>query len=536
MPAGRRLVVRALLLILWTVWLVAPGAAQSADTRTRLADAAERRDRATVRRLVSRPRVDVNAAGRDGTPALHWAVRFNDLETAALLIRAGADVRKPNRYGLMPVSLAAQNANPAMIKLLVESGADVNATDAAGETPLVAATAIGGLSAVEALVEAGATVDARDRVFQQSALMVAVRFNHPDLVRYFLAHGAQVNARTRVGETPKWVLPNSVPGFGHGIGIVRGGLPPRGSRPLVPGAMSPLLYAARDGRRESMRLLLDAGADIDQTDANGITPLLMAISNNHPETALLLVERGADVRAMDWYGRTALWAAVEARNMDVDNATFVNSVDRGPFLPLIRELLRAGSDVNARLIETPPIRRHMLPITGSLAWVDFTGQTPFLAAALAADLDVMRMLLEAGADPRIPTFEGTTALMAAAGVNWVMAQTYDEGPAARLAAVRLCVDMGLDVNAVNAMGLTAIHGAANRGSDDIIGFLAQKGARLDVKDKEGRTPLNWAEGVFLATHPAVAKPSSITLITSLLASTPPGTVSPGARSAPESRP
>jgi ankyrin repeat protein len=178
----------------------------------------------------------------------------------------------------------------------------------------------------------------------------------------------------------------------------------------------------------------------------------------------------------------------------------------------------------------------MLPITGSLAWVDFTGQTPFLAAALAADLDVMRILLEAGADPRIPTFEGTTALMAAAGVNWVMAQTYDEGPAARLAAVRLCVDLGLDVNAVNAMGLTAIHDAANRGSDDIIGFLAQKGARLDVKDKEGRTPLNWAEGVFLATHPAVAKPSSITLITSLLASTPPGTVSPGAPSAPESRP
>src|SRR5688572_8617510 len=429
MNAGRCFA-RALLLVLATAWFASPVAAQHTDTDARLADAAERRDMALVRRLLSRPGLDVNAPGHDGTPALHWAVRFNDLDAAALLLRAGADVRKPNRYGLLPVSLAAQNANHTMIKLLVESGADVNSTDAVGETPLVAATAIGGLAAVEALVAAGATVDARDRTFRQSALMVAVRANHAELVRYFLAHGAEVNARTRVGDPPKWVLPNSVPGFGHGIGIVRGGLPPRGSRPPVPGAMSPLLYAARDGRRESMRLLLDAGADINQTDANGITPLLMAISNNHPEAALLLVERGADIRAVDWYGRTALWAAVEARNMDVDNATFVNSVDRGPFLQLIRLLLQKGADVNARLTETPPIRRHMLPITGSLAWVDFTGQTPFLAAALAADLDVMHLLLEAGADPRIPTFDGTTPLMAAAGVNWVMAQTYDEGPAA----------------------------------------------------------------------------------------------------------
>src|SRR5688572_29729602 len=132
MPAGRRLVVRALLLVLWTAVLVSPGTAQSLAPRTQLADAAERRDTATVRRLVSKPRVDVNAAGRDGTPALHWAVRFNDLDTVSLLIRAGADVRTPNRYGLLPISLAAQNANPAMIKLLVESGADVNATDNAG--------------------------------------------------------------------------------------------------------------------------------------------------------------------------------------------------------------------------------------------------------------------------------------------------------------------------------------------------------------------------------------------------------------------
>ena len=267
---------------------------------------------------------------------------------------------------------------------------------------------------------------------------------------------------------------------------------------------------------ESAKLLLDRGAAIDQTDANGITPLLMAISNNRPEMAHLLIERGANVRVVDWYGRTPLWAAVEARNMDVDNGTFVNNVDRAPLLRLIAELLARGVDVNARMQEHPPIRRHMLPTTGTLAWVDFTGQTPFLTAALAADLDVMRLLLKYGADPHIPTFGGTTALMAAAGVNWVFDQTFDEGPAARLAAVKFCSELGMDVNAINSMGLTALHGAANRGSDDIIRFLVEKGARLDVKDKEGRTPLTWAEGVFLATHPSVPKPSSMALIKSLL--------------------
>jgi ankyrin repeat protein len=280
--------------------------------------------------------------------------------------------------------------------------------------------------------------------------------------------------------------------------------------------MSPLLYAARDGRRDSATLLLDRGANINQTDANGTTPLIMAIANNHPELAGLFIERGADIKAVDWYGRTALWAAVEARNMDLDNGTFVNSVDRAPLIGLIQVLLSKGADVNARMQESAPIRRHMLPTTGTLAWVDFTGQTPFLAAALAADLDVMRLLLKHGADPRLPTFGGTTALMAAAGVNWVVDQTYDDGPAARLAAVQLCVDLGLDVKAVNSMGLTALHGAANRGSDDIIRFLVEKGARLDATDKEGRTPLAWAEGVFLATHPASPKPTSIALIKSLM--------------------
>ena len=495
------------------VFLSAP--AFAADRDTRLADAAQNRDAATVRTLLQQKTVDVNAPGRDGTPALHWTVRVNDLETASALLRAGADPKLITRYGVTPMSLAASNGNAAMIKLLLEGGADPNAPDGAGETPLMTAAQVGSLDSVKALLAAGATLDSRDKTYQQTALMVAVRANHPDLVRYFIEQGASVSAQTRTGDAPRWTLPNSVPGFGHGIGIIRGGLPERGSRFLIPGSMTPLLYAARDGRLESARLLLDAGAGIEQGDANGITPLLMAIGNNHPQVARFFIDRGANVNAVDWYGRTPLWTAVEARNMDFDNNTFVNNVDRAPYLELITLLLDKGAKVNARTKESPPIRQQMLATTGTLEWVDFTGQTPFIRAALAGDVTVMKMLLARGADPKISTFGGTTALMAAAGVNWVVDQTADEGQKALLEAVQLCFDLGLDVNAINSMGLTALHGAANRGSDEIIRFLVSKGARVDVKDKEGRTPLTWSEGVFLATIPARPKPSSMALLREL---------------------
>jgi ankyrin repeat protein len=258
-----------------------------------------------------------------------------------------------------------------------------------------------------------------------------------------------------------------------------------------------------------------AGANLQETDPNGITPLLMAIANMHADVAQFAIEQGAKVNVVDWYGRTPLWTAIETRNMDVDNGTFENGVDRPAMLALINVLLSKGADPNIQVKEVPPIRRQMLRVTGSLAWVDYTGQTPFITAALAGDNTVMQLLLDYGADPYITTFGGTTALMAAAGMNWVVDQTYDEGAKALLDAVKFCHALGMDVNAVNEMGLTAVHAAANRGSDDIIEFLVQKGARLDVKDKEGRTPLTWAEGVFLATHPAKPKPSSMALIKKL---------------------
>jgi ankyrin repeat protein len=313
------------------------------------------------------------------------------------------------------------------------------------------------------------------------------------------------------------VLPNSRPGFSFGVGIIRGGLPAdRGMRPFQPGGMTPLLYAARDGHAEAAKVLLDAGADVDGTEANQITPLLMAISNNRMNVASLLIDRGAVLDRQDWYGRSPLWSAVNVRNLYVHNETFEHNVDRKAVLEVIRTLLARGAYANPRTKESPPVRGHLLAITGTLEWVDFTGQTPFLTAALAGDVTVMRLLLEHGADPHIATFGGTTPLLAAAGVNWVVSQTYTESPAALLAAVELCVELGMDVNAANTMGITAIMGAANRGSDDIINYLFSQGARLDVADTEGRTPLDWARGVFLATHPAEPKPSSIALIERLM--------------------
>ncbi len=500
--------------------LAMAGSSAAADGDTRLADAAMRRDVAAVRTLIGQ-KVDANVPGQDGTPALHWAVRVDDVATAKLLLGAGAQATLANRYGLTPLSIAAANGSASMIGLLLDAGADANAPDPAGDTPLMNVSRVGSIEAVTLLLDRGATINATDATYQQTALMVAVRENHPDIVKLLIARGASVSVRTRVGKPPQWILPNSVPGFGHGIGIVRGGLPARGSRAPIPGGMTPLLYAARDGRIDIARMLLDAGADINQRDANDIPPLIIAITNNHPDVARFLIDRGADIKAVDWYGRTALWAAVETRNMDVDNATFVNSIDRAPYLDLIQVLLNRSADVNARTKEVPPIRRDFLRITGSLSWVDFTGQTPFLTAALAGDLTVMKLLLKHGADPSIPTFAGTTPLMAAAGVNWVVDQTFDEGQPALLETVKFCVELGMDVNAVNSMGLTALHGAANRGSDEIIRYLVQQGAKLDAKDAEGRTPLTWAEGVFLATHPGRPKPNTIELLKQLASTASP---------------
>jgi ankyrin repeat protein len=481
------------------------------------------RDMTAVRALLKQG-ADVNALGTYETPALDWVVRVEDIATAGLLLDAGADPNLPNRERVVPLHLAIENGDVEMAGLLLDAGADPNIADHAGETPLFLAARAGNTDIVGALLSHGAVVDQRDPVYRQTPLMVAVREGHAPVVELLLSQGADANAQTRTGETPKFRLPSENAGS-KGVGIIRGGWPEHGMRNPVPGAKTPLLYATREGHLSIVRSLVEAGAAIEQADANGVTPLLNAVLNasieavkpeggrglEHFAIAKYLIERGADVNAADWYGETPLWAAVDARNLDVTGATRDNRMDRNAAFELIGILLERGADANARIREYPPERRFITRL-GSLSWVDFTGQTPFLRAALAGDTKVMSLLLQHGADPNIATFEGTTPLMAAAGVNWVVNQTFDEGPDALLEAVKLCLELGNDANAVNSMGLRAIHGAANRGSNAIIEFLAENGARLDVADKQGRTPVTWAEGVFLATHPPERKPATIALL------------------------
>ena len=470
--------------------------------------AAETGERAAVQALL-KAGSDPNANSGDGTMALHHAVRRKRLQAAELLLEAGADVNATTQLSVTPLMLASRNGDADMLQLLIAHGADLEARDHAGETLLMAAARGGDAATISLLLQHGADPEARDTAYQQTALIHAARAGQPEAVDALLEGGADVHAASRVGEEPPF-RPN---GGTRGEGVEKA--PERGMRAAIPGGKTALHFAARDGHTAIVAQLLEAGAEIDAADPNGITPLIFAISNNRMDTARLLIERGADIGHLDWYGRSALWSAIDVRNMDSPNPPLGNGVDREPVFDLIALLLERGADPNTRIREMPVVRRHILPL-GSLSWVDFTGETPFIRAALAGDVRVMRLLLQHGADPLIATQHGTTALMAAAGVNWVVSQTWDEGAAALLEAVQICFDAGIDVNAANSKGVRAIHGAANRGSNDIVRFLAANGAELDVADANGRTPLDWARGVFLATHPPLAKPETIALLEGLL--------------------
>jgi ankyrin repeat protein len=489
--------------ILQTAFLLPVLAISGYASDARIADAAQKGDGAQVRSLVSQ-KADVNAPQADGSTALHWIVRADDLETADVLIRAGASVDAANRRGITPLDLACVNGSAAMIRKLLDAGTNPNATHPDGQTPLMTTARTGNPDAVRVLLDKGAAVNAKDMIAEQTALMFAITENHPEAVRVLLDHGADVNARTLIVETPPATTGNL-----QGIGRAQ-----NREKPVPQGAMTPLLYAARDGRTDIARMLLAAGAAVNQPEANGESPLLVAINNGQTELAQVLLEKGADPNATDGFGRAPLWSAVDLRNLDAAEGSGTNGVNREPVLQLIRTLLDHGANPDVQTKVEPPSRRWMMPF-GARQWVNPAGQTPFVRAALAGDVAVMRLLLEHRADPNIPTLAGATALMSAAGIGWVPRQTYTEPKESILEAVRLCVEHGADVNAANAKGFTALHGAAYRGLDDVVQFLVQKGAKLDAKDSEGRTPAVFAEGAYLAGNPPEKKSSTVALLQKL---------------------
>jgi ankyrin repeat protein len=471
----------------------------------RVADAVMNGDTDIFRSLPA-DRENINAAQPDGTTALHWAVRRDDVAAVAALIKAGADVKAANRYGVTPINLAATNGNAAIIRKLLDAGVDANNANPGGETALMTASRSGSAEAVKLLLDRGANANAKDAVHAQTALMWAVLENHPDVVKLLIAGGADVNAHTTV-TLPKGEYVPARAGGASGNGIIR-----QRALPTADGGMTALLFAIRDGNVDMMRLLLDHGADLAQGSGNHTTPLIIALLNGQVGIASELLEKGADPNAADDYHRAALFAAIDLRNFNHDKYGDLPTDGRDP-LDVIKALLKKGAD--------PNLRTNTVPVHGLMqfdaSWVNFDGETPFVRAALSGDIEVMRLLLANGADANIATTQGTTALMAASGINWIPAQTFSHSEADYVEAVKLCVERGADVNASNSLGLTAMHGAANRGWVSVMQILADHGAKVDAKDKEGRTPMTFAKGIFLAVRPPVAKPEAMALLDKLSA-------------------
>jgi ankyrin repeat protein len=465
---------------------------------TRLVDAAAKPDIETVRKLVAE-HIDVNTPQPDGTTALHWAAHWDDRELADLLIRAGANPKTTNAYGGTPLSEACTNADAAMIVKLLKAGADPNARSSEGETALMTAARTGSVESVKALLDHGADVNAREQWLGQTALMWAVAENHPAVVDLLIAHGADVNARSTVREEKiknKWLTANVV-------------------SPPPHGGFTALLYAARQNSLQAAQMLVKAGADLNLTDPDGTSALVIAIINAHYDLPIYLLEHGADPNIADKFGRAALYAAVDMHTLE-KSATRPDpkETDKATSLDVVKAALAHGANPNLALKEPTPGR-------GSLDVPDRylgEGATPFLRAAKTGDAVVMRLLLDNGADAKVVTKDHTTAMILASGLSWVMGITnVDERDA--LEAIKICIEHGVDVNAANDKGETALHGAATSGRDQVVAFLAEKGAKLDVKDKQERTPLEVAMGV--GARAGAAHESTAALLRKLMAASSP---------------
>ena len=508
-------------LLLSVCFLLVFGSLAGAQTRTAsIVDLLSSGDRAGALRLIEQ-RADINLSQPDGTTALHLAAEREDALLVEKLIAAGANVKAQNRYGVAPLSVAASTGNAAVVTALLTAGADPNTTAGQGESALMAAARTGHVDAINALLARGAAVNAHEAWRNQTALMWAAVEGHPDAIAELVRAGADVKLRS-IGD------------------------------------FTALMFAVRGGHVEAARRLLAAGADVNDAAPDGTRVLTMAIVNAHYELAALLLDQGADPNATDPRG-SALHALSWMRNPGYAAAPPRTPTGNVDSLVLARALLTRGATPNHRVSwkEVPFDRdlgtvRSPAGISIGRNWMTFIGATPFFIAAKGADLALMRLLIEHGADPNIPTVQNATPLMAAAGLGFWDGES--PGPESgipesqALEAVKLCIELGNNVNAITDYGdtvivgepqvllhrhplnlaeyadkglgdmrwggSTALHGAALRGADSIVQYLVEKGARVDAPNKLGWTPLTVANGVFVA-NTEKRWPSTVALLEDL---------------------
>ncbi len=447
--------------------------ATAAGAESSLIEAVKAGNREAVRALLVQPTVLTQVDG-DGTTALHWAARADDLETVRLLLGAGADPHAATRHGITPLSLAAMNGSLPVTNALLGAGADPNVALPEGETVLMTAARTGRADVVAALIDHGADVHPREHWFGETALMWAAAENHPEAIAVLVERGADVNERSAPQEFPRRRTGQSV---------------------LPLGNWTPVMYAARQNAIDAAATLADLGADLDLTDPDGATALVLAIINAHYDVAAVLLDKGADPNiADDEAHMAALYAAVDMHRLAIGHGR-PNPKPSGRLdaLDIIEKLLAHGADPNARLA-APLFQRHHTGGDRALG----EGSTPFMRAAKSGDVAAMRLLLAAGADPTLTLPNANNALMLAAGLGWrdgsPAAPSFDQGSEEEaVEAIALCLDVGLDINAINVAGDTALHAAVSgRGSEKIIRFLIEKGANLQARNEQGRTPLDQA--------------------------------------------
>jgi ankyrin repeat protein len=458
-----------------TPWLAAAALVSGAlvyGASSELADAAERQDIGAVRTLLAR-HAGVNAPQADGTTALLWAAHDNDPDMVRLLLKAGADPKIANQFGVSPLSEAAGLGNAALMKVLLDAGADAKTlTTPDGETVLMTAARSGNADAVRLLIEHGADVNAHENYKGQTALMWAAAERHTEVVKVLLEHGADWRVLSLAHETkiPKLSAASSV-------------------TPMPRGGLAAISFAAREGDTATTQVMLDAGVDINQVDADNTTPLVIALLNKHYTYAKFLLDHGADPNIQDALGRAALYAAIDMRNEDYSALPRRPSLDPMPSIDIIQALLAKGANPNATLTARIPGRSGMDAGDTTLD----QGTTPLMRAARAGDAEVVRLLLQHGADPKLTTKDGNNALMFAAGIGYRDKNTTGTESEA-LEALKIAVAQGLDINQANKRGETALHGAASRGADTIVQYLVDHGAKLDATTKIGFTPLDVAMG------------------------------------------